>query len=66
MSAKHHATQPRRQRSTSDLERRVRHLERHFKRDAASIATSVARVEVGDALRAHVEEKHGPFWKRSD
>jgi hypothetical protein len=58
LSAKHRLPHPKRQRSTSELERRVRRLERHYMRDAASVATHVARLEITGAMREHLEEKH--------
>lgn len=63
MTAKHRPSQPKRHRSTSELERRVRWLERHAKRDAVSIATHIARVEVDHAVREHIQDKHpDPGW----
>lgn len=35
MTAKHHAPQPKRRRSTDDLEKRVRRIERNYQRDIA-------------------------------
>ena len=51
MTAKHHAPQPKRRRSTDDLEKRVRRIERNYAKDAAHIATVVARVEIEEAMR---------------
>jgi len=50
MSVKHAAPRPKRRRSPNDLEKRVRWLERHFVRDATTIARIVARHEIGEAL----------------
>ena len=48
MTAKHRAPQPKRKRSTDDLEKRVRRIERNYAKDAAHIARSVARVEIAE------------------
>jgi hypothetical protein len=58
MTAKHRSHQPKRHRNTTELERRVRWLERHFKADAVSIARHVARIEIKDAMREHLQDKH--------
>jgi hypothetical protein len=54
MSAKHHAPQPKRRRTTSDLEKRVRRIERNYVKEATLIATMVARVEI----QAHWDKWH--------
>ena len=51
MSAKHADHQPKRQRRTSDLERRVRWLERHMRPDCVKTARDVARHEISQAMR---------------
>ena len=59
MTAKHRAPQPKRKRSTDDLEKRVRRIERNYAKDAAHIARSVARVEIGREISQHIQSKHG-------
>jgi hypothetical protein len=59
MSAKHRNHAPKRRRSTSDLERRVRRLERSYLREAKSLAHHVARVEIDEAMCEHIMDKHG-------
>jgi hypothetical protein len=58
MTAKRRAHRPKCRRNATELERRVRWLERHLKADALSIATHVARIEVNRAWQEHMENDH--------
>jgi hypothetical protein len=59
MAAKHRAHQPKHQRQTSDLEKRVRRIERNYAKDALRIAANVAIVEIDIALAQHIQDEHG-------
>ena len=53
MSAKHHAPQPKRKRSTDDLEKRLRRIERNYMREIVKTATHIARHEANKAIQEH-------------
>ena len=54
MTAKHRAPQPKRRRSTDDIEKRLRRIERNYMREVVKVATHIARHEVERALSRHI------------
>ena len=58
MTAKHRAPQPKRRRSTDDIEKRLRRIERNYMREVVKVATHIARHEVTHALSRHALAMH--------